>query len=287
VIAMLQHVGLLTDFGTRAGYVSSMKGVILSICDSCSIVDLSHDIAPQNVMEAALFLENCCRYFSRGFIFLAVVDPGVGTTRKMLCLRTRSRGQVFIAPDNGLLDLVMKAQGVDLLVSLENKRYWRESTSWTFQGRDVMGPVAAHVAAGVNIADLGPTIDPGNAVKLAIPPPSRVSGDGIITGAVLYADQFGNVVTNVQEEHLATARMMPDDVLEIRLPGSGNATRPPTRAPFKRTYADVDPGEFLCLLNSENRFEIATNRGSAAAKLGLVASGHPIEIKKVKRHGTP
>ncbi len=284
---MLQHVGLLTDFGTRAGYVSSMKGVILSICDSCSIVDLSHEIAPQNVMEAALFLENCCGYFPRGFIFLAVVDPGVGTARKMLCARTRLHGQVFIAPDNGLLGPVMKAQGVELLVSLENKRYWRKAQSWTFHGRDIMAPVAAHVAAGASIADLGPAMDPGSAEKLAMPPPVRASEDGFITGAVLYADQFGNVVTNVQEEHLATARMMPDDVLEIRLAGSGNATCPPTRAPFKRTYADVDPGEFLCLVNSENRFEIAANRGSAAAKLGISGSGYPIEIKKVKRHGTP
>jgi S-adenosylmethionine hydrolase len=175
---MLQHVGLLTDFGTKAGYVASMKGVILSICDSCSIVDLSHEISPQNVMEAALFLENCCGYFPRGFIFLAIVDPGVGTARKMLCFRTRSRGQVFIAPDNGLLGLIMRAHDVDMLVSLENKRYWRETTSWTFHGRDIMGPVAAHVAAGTSIADLGPSMDPGNAVRLTMPPSSEVSDDG-------------------------------------------------------------------------------------------------------------
>ncbi len=284
---MLQHVGLLTDFGTRASYVSSMKGAILSICESCSIIDLSHEIAPQNVMEAALFLENCCTFFPRGFIFLAVVDPGVGTSRKMLCLRTRSRGQVFIAPDNGLLDLVMAAQGVDLLVSLENRRFWRESTSCTFHGRDIMGPVAAHVAAGAEIADLGTTMDPANTVKLAMPPPGRVSADGTITGAVLYADQFGNVVTNVQEEHLGIARVLLGEVLEIRFSGEDKAGHPPVRAPYNRTYADVGQGGLLCLLNSEKRFEIAANRGSAAIKLGISGSGQSIEIKKVKRHGIP
>jgi S-adenosyl-L-methionine hydrolase (adenosine-forming) len=282
---MVQHVGLLTDFGTRAGYVSSMKGVIISICDSCSIDDLSHEIAPQNVMEAALFLENCCEYFPRGFIFLAIVDPGVGTSRRMLCLRTRSRGQIFIAPDNGLLDLVMKAQGVDLLVSLENKRYWRETTSCTFHGRDIMGPVAAHVAAGVNIADLGPTIDPSSVVKLVLPLASHVDDAGNISGAVLYIDQFGNVITNVQQNLLENAGVQLDDMLEIRFPGRFKGVHPSIRAPFKRTYADVGEGEFLSLLNSENRFEIAANRDSASAKLGLSGGEHSIEIRNVKRHG--
>ncbi len=279
---MLRHVGLLTDFGTKAGYVASMKGVILSICDSCSIVDLSHEIAPHNVVEAALFLENCCGYFPRGFIFLAVVDPGVGTGRKLLCLRTRSKGQVFIAPDNGLLGIVMGSQGVDLLVSLENNRYWREATSRTFHGRDIMGPVAAHVAAGADIADLGPAMDPHSALKLVMPSPSQMNDDGAINGAMLYSDQFGNVVTNVQEEHLKKIHVMPDDALEVGFPGSGRASVSPISVPFKHTYADVGQGEFLCLINSENRFEIAVNQGSAAAKLGFTGSGQPI---RVKRHG--
>nr|MDO8085100.1 SAM-dependent chlorinase/fluorinase [Candidatus Sigynarchaeum springense] len=281
---MPQRVGLLTDFGTKAGYVSSMKGVIMSICDSCSIVDLSHEIAPQNVMEAALFLENCSGYFPGGSIFLAVVDPGVGTNRKMLCLRTRSKGQIFIAPDNGLLDPVMKAQGVDLLVSLANKRYWLETTSQTFHGRDIMSPVAAHVAAGVDIADLGPAMDPSSVVKLEMPPPSKVGEGGTITGAVLYSDRFGNVITNVGEEQLGNAGMLLGDVLDVCFQGSGKDMGSTISAPFKRTYADVGQGEFLCLLNSENRFEIAINQGSAAARLGIASSGRSIQVK---RHGRP
>lgn len=281
---MASLIGLLTDFGTRASYVSSMKGAILSICDACTIVDLSHDISPHDIMEAALFLENCCEYFPRGFIFLAVVDPGVGTSRRMLCLRTRSRAQVFIAPDNGLLDPVMQAQGVDLLVSLENHRYWRVARSDTFHGRDIMGPVAAHVAAGIDIAALGPAIDPSTTVKLAMPPQSRVAEDGTITGAVLYIDQFGNVITNVRKEQLVKAGVRQDDMLEIRFHANGKGTRPGIQAPLKHTYAEVGSGEYLCLINSENRFEIARNIGSAATGLGVQESGSLLEIKDVTQH---
>ncbi|MEX2682998.1 MAG: S-adenosyl-l-methionine hydroxide adenosyltransferase family protein [Candidatus Sigynarchaeota archaeon] len=277
---MPQYIGLLTDFGTRAGYVASMKGVILSICSSCHIVDLSHEITPQNVMEAALFLENCSGYFPRGFIFLAVVDPGVGTNRKMLCLRTRSKGQVFIAPDNGLLDLVMNAQGVDLLVSLVNKRYWLDATSQTFHGRDIMSPVAAHVAAGVDIADLGPAMDPSSAAKLAMPPPSRVCEDGTITGAVLYLDMFGNVITNVREEQLKAISAKVGDVLDVTFQGLHDPEHTTITVPLKRTYADVGRMEFLCLVNSEGRFEIAVNQGSAGSKLGVFGGGHPIGVKR-------
>jgi S-adenosylmethionine hydrolase len=172
-----------------------------------------------------------------------------------------------------------------VLVSLENKRYWRETTSRTFHGRDIMGPVAAHVAAGASIADLGPAMDPSSAVKLVLPAASHVNDAGIITGAVLYVDQFGNVVTNVQQDHLTSAGVQLDDVLEIRFPSWSKGIHVPIRAPFKRTYADVGQGEYICLLNSENRFEIATNRGSAAAKLGLSGGEHSIEIRNVKRHG--
>ncbi len=100
---MKARIGLLTDFGTKAGYVASVKGTILSICDDCTIIDLSHDISPQNVMEAAYFLDNCALFFPSNFIFLVVVDPGVGTDRKMLCVKTRKKEQIFIAPDNGVL----------------------------------------------------------------------------------------------------------------------------------------------------------------------------------------
>ncbi|MBN2152232.1 MAG: SAM-dependent chlorinase/fluorinase, partial [Candidatus Lokiarchaeota archaeon] len=254
---MAQHVGLLTDFGTKAGYVASMKGAILSTCASCTIVDLSHEIAPHNVMEAALFLENCCGYFPRGFIFLAVVDPGVGTGRGLLCLRTRKGGQVFVAPDNGLLHPVMEARGVDLLVSLENRKYWRDVPSRTFHGRDIMAPVAAHVAAGVEVSDLGPARDPASAVRLEMPPPARVDGGDAASGAVLYSDQFGNVVTNLGREHLEALGVHEGEVLGLAFQGDGGATTCTIAAPLEHTYAGVGRGELLCLLNSEGRFEVA------------------------------
>jgi len=109
---MRKQIGILTDFGSKDGYVASMKGVIASTCDDCTIIDLSHDMTPQDITGAALFLESCCGYFPEGFIFLVVVDPGVGTARRILCLQTEQKGQLFIAPDNGVLDLVVKQQGV-------------------------------------------------------------------------------------------------------------------------------------------------------------------------------
>jgi S-adenosylmethionine hydrolase len=281
---MRPHVGLLTDFGTRAGYVASMKGVMLSIYNDCTIVDLSHDITPQSIIEAALFLENCCEYFPDGFVFLAVVDPGVGTTRKMLCLRTSTRQQIFIAPDNGLLDLVMKAQGVSQLVSIENRLYWRGVPSWTFHGRDIMGPVAAHVAAGVDIGNLGPPMDPNKAVRLVLPSPVLVSKDGSIAGAVLYTDHFGNMVTNIRTSDVEKAGIVTGDVLEIHLSTRTDLQRPAISAPLKHTYAEVGMGEFLCLINSENRFELAVNQGSAVSTTSMSGSGHLIMVRCHDRH---
>nr|MDO8115192.1 SAM-dependent chlorinase/fluorinase [Candidatus Sigynarchaeota archaeon] len=272
-------IGLITDFGTRAGYVASLKGVILSIHSDCTIVDLSHDISPQNIVEAALFLDNCTLYFPEGFIFLTVVDPGVGTSRKMLCMETKQKRQVFIAPDNGVLSLVAQSQGVAKLVTLENKKYWRETTSWTFHGRDIMAPVAAHVAAGTPIEKIGPTIDPGQMIKLSLPRESYVHDDGTIAGYILYADQFGNVITNVLEEELSKAGITLNDTLGITLV-SGKKVLKAISAPFKKFYAEVKAGEFLCLLNSENRFEIAINCGSAMSNLGNTGQGQEILVKK-------
>ncbi|HME55699.1 MAG TPA: SAM-dependent chlorinase/fluorinase [Candidatus Lokiarchaeia archaeon] len=279
---MRKQIGLLSDFGTKDGYVASMKGVIVSICDDCTIIDLSHDITPQNVTEAALFLESCCEYFPEGFIFLVVVDPGVGTARRILCLQTEQNGQIFIAPDNGVLDLVVKQQGVNTLVSIENPQYWRETTSSTFHGRDIMSPVAAHIAAGTNIDDLGPAVDPATMLPLNLPRKSYIHVDGVIAGALLIVDHFGNVITNISTDLLNEAAIEIDDILDIFFV-KGKKVLEHLLVPYKSVYADVEPGEFVCLLNSENRFEIAINQGNAGRKLTILQDITEILVKKHAR----
>ena len=279
---MQKQIGLLTDFGTKDGYLASMIGAIASICNDCSIMDLSHDIAPQNVTEAALFLDNCCEYFPEGFIFLVVIDPGVGTSRRMLCLQTEQKQQFFIAPDNGVLDLVVKKQQVKMVVSIENQQYWRETTSRTFHGRDIMGPVAAHLASGTSILDFGPLIDPSTMTRLDVPRESYIHTDGVITGAVLAIDNFGNIITNISTDLLNEAGIEADDILHVSFV-KGKKILDHLLIPYKNVYADVDAGEFLCLLNSENRLEIAINQGSAAAKVAMIHDATEILVTKRAR----
>lgn len=279
---MRKQIGLVTDFGTKDGYVASIKGVIASICEDCTIIDLSHDITPQNVIEGALFLDTCCNYFPEGFIFLVVVDPGVGTSRRMLCLQTEQKIQYFIAPDNGVLDLVVKRRGVKTLVSIENEQYWLDTSSRTFHGRDIMGPVAAHVAVGVDILELGPVIDPSMMTRLNLPRDSYIHTDGVIAGAILHIDHFGNVITNISDEILNLSNIEVNDVLDVSLVKEKKILQH-LLVPYKNTYGDVNPGEFVCLLNSEKRFEIAINNGNAASKLSILKNITEVLVMKHAR----
>ncbi|MFX0100277.1 MAG: S-adenosyl-l-methionine hydroxide adenosyltransferase family protein [Candidatus Hodarchaeota archaeon] len=272
---MEKHVGLVTDFGTKAGYVASMKGVILSTCPECIITDLSHEIPPQNIMEAALFLENCCHYFPENYIFVIVVDPGVGSSRRILALRTKRLNQFFVAPDNGVLDLIIKDQGVGELIVLENKEFWRPSTSHTFHGRDIMSPVAAHVANGVAINELGSSLGISEIIHLDIPSSEFIDASREILGAVLYLDNFGNIITNITKDSLDKATISINDYLLVNIDGSREMS-----VPFKNFYSEVEPGSFVCLLNSENRFEISINEGNAADVLQNISKFKKVTVKK-------
>ncbi|MBD3188141.1 hypothetical protein GF325_14995 [Candidatus Bathyarchaeota archaeon] len=268
-------IGILTDFGTRAGYVASMKGVILSICDS-RIIDLSHDITPHDIQEAAYFLDNVTLYYPDGFIFLIVVDPGVGSSRRILALETKKKHQFFIAPDNGVLDLVIKEQGIRTLHSVENDQYARSSTSHTFHGRDVMAPCVAHLASGVEIDEFGPKVDPRTIVTLDIPEPEFRSDTNTIHGIVLYIDDFGNVVTNIREEQLGRLLVAPGVIMKVSF-GSSPSLKT-MEMNFLQYYASAPKGDFLCLFNSENRFEVARNQASAARALGSIKPGEHVSV---------
>jgi S-adenosylmethionine hydrolase len=263
-------ITLMTDFGTADSYVGTMKGVILGIAPHAHLVDLSHEIAPQNVHQAAFVLFASYSFFPAHTIHLAVVDPGVGSVRRAIALRTPAG--TFVGPDNGVFSYVMAREPVEALVELADPRYRLSRISHTFHGRDVFAPAAAHLAAGVPVADLGPPIsDP---VTLSLPR-LQVAAAGVV-GQVLHIDHFGNVITSI-------GQLQWDDNELCLEPAFGDA-RPPVRldaartvvvvagqvvAEVHRTYANIAPGEMLALVGSSGYLEIAVREGSASSILGV------------------
>jgi S-adenosylmethionine hydrolase len=275
-------VTLTTDFGTADGYVGTMKGVVLGIVPNVQLVDISHEIAPQDVRQAAFVLYTATPFFPRHAVHLVVVDPGVGGARRAIAVRT-SAG-TFVGPDNGVFSYVMAPDSVEAVVALTDPRYHLPRVSHTFHGRDVFAPVAAHLAAGVPIAALGPPVhDP-----VTFPPPRLEVGRGRITGEVLHVDRFGNVVTSIgrlvwrgDELRLAPVfRETGDDeetacfrADEARVAVAGREI-----GGVCRTYAAVEPDEVLALVGSGGHLEIAVREGSAARRLD-VRPGVPVVLR--------
>jgi S-adenosyl-L-methionine hydrolase (adenosine-forming) len=244
-------IALLTDFGLRDHYVSAMKGVMLGICPEASLVDISHDVAPQDVLGAALELAAAYAYFPPGTIFLVVVDPGVGSTRRAIAVD--AGGYRFVAPDNGVLSLVVERSPLAGAVELTASEYARSTISKTFEGRDRFAPAAAWLATGVPLTALGRPAPP--LVRLEVPSP-RATAAGI-DGAVLRVDRFGNLITNIDQ---ATLRKL-SGVVTVQI---GSYVIPRIVA----TYAEAKAGELCALVGSSDHLEIAVNGGSAAATVG-------------------
>jgi S-adenosylmethionine hydrolase len=235
-------IALLTDFGTRDPYVASMKGVLAGRTN-VPVVDLTHEIAPFDVLEAAWFLGTVVPYWPAGTIFVCVVDPGVGTSRRIIaCERD---GRVFLAPDNGLLTFVAPHQ----LHSVENESLFLPKGSNTFHGRDRFAPVAAAIANGLPFDQLGPRID--RIVTLDYEPPSY--GDDVVYGTVVAIDRFGNVITDVE------ASRIPFAPFAMRV-GAHSIDR------LETSYGDAAPGPFL-IVGSSGRVEISIANASAAEEL--------------------
>ncbi len=258
-------ITLLTDFGTRDAYVASLKGVILGLNPEARLVDLTHDIPPQDILAGAFVLAEAAPYFPPGAIHLAVVDPGVGSARRGLA--ARCRGRFWVGPDNGLLRLAW-GESPDLsIVSLENPAFFRPEVAATFHGRDVFAPVAAHLSLGVALEQLGPAVtDP---VPLPVAAPT-FSADAA-RGEIIYVDRFGNLVANLPAGPLLDWLAGQEFHLEV---GPLRLTR------LARTYADAPPGEFLALIGSHGYLEIACAQDRAARRLGL-GVGQPVLIRKV------
>ncbi|MGC8786333.1 MAG: SAM hydrolase/SAM-dependent halogenase family protein [Anaerolineae bacterium] len=243
-------IALLSDFGTVDGYAGIMHGVILRINPRAVIVDVSHDIPPQDVHTAAFVLSTVYPYFPIDTIYVVVVDPGVGSERRALAVRT-PRG-IFIAPDNGVLSYVFAREPIDEMVHLTNAQYWLLPLSDTFHGRDLFAPVAAHLSLGVSLNELGPAIqDP---VRLPVPK-AVAQQDGTIYGQVLHIDRFGNLITNIPHELLQANQAWRVHIAGYEVIG------------LSKAYAMAADGELLALIDSSGYLELAVRNGSAAEKL--------------------
>jgi len=256
-------VTLLSDFGTDDAYVGIMKGVILSIAPAARLVDLTHAVPPQDVVAGALLLRSAVDYFPIGTVHLAVVDPGVGSTRKPVAVVT-NRG-LLVGPDNGLLYPAASAMGLREARRLEREELFLQPVSRTFHGRDVFAPAAAHLAAGTRAESLGPIL--AELQPLALSPP--LVRDGMISGEVIHVDHFGNLITSVPATLLTQVGPAP---LVVHPESRGDL-------PLLGSYSDVDEGAPLALVGSWGQIEIAVRNGHAARELGI-GVGARIVVKR-------
>jgi S-adenosylmethionine hydrolase len=255
-------IALLTDFGWRDHFAGVMKGVIAGIAPRAQVVDLCHDVEPQEIDQARFLLRASVPYFPRGTIFVCVVDPGVGSARRALCVE--SGGRIFIGPDNGLFTEVLSEPGARAR-EISNPKLRLPVLSQTFHGRDVFAPAAAHLAAGVPPSRLGKLVrDP---VRLPSLDPVR-TGRRFWSGRVAHIDRFGNLVTN-----LPAAEFLPPAVRGAAVSaGFRNISR------ICRSYAEAPEGELFLIAGSSGTIEISLKQGSAAKQLG-VAVGAPVELE--------
>jgi len=244
-------ITLTTDFGTRDGYSASMKGVILSLAPSAVIVDITHKIEPQDMRQAAIALSTAAPYFPAGTIHVAVVDPGVGTDRAILAVSAGE--QVYLAPDNGLLELIFSRHPDHEVRRVENRELFLPHISRTFHGRDILAPVAAHLASGTPLEAVGPAVS--DYQRGAFPQPEVRKG--LVLGQIVYRDHFGNLITNISDRHLEPFDL---STLQVRA-GYTRIDR------LSDSYSDAAKGELLCLIGSGGFLEIALREGSAADKL--------------------
>lgn len=252
-------ITLLSDFGLKDSYVAEMKAVILSVSPETNIIDISHSVDKFDVRMGSFVLASAAPYFPEGAIHLAVVDPGVGTERRPLLVET-SRA-FYVGPDNGLLMLAAQRDGIKRAYVISNRELMLPKVSYTFHGRDVFAPAAAHLARGTQPSHFGPSIDDCITPKFARP----VLKAGKLDAEVLHIDDFGNIITNVTLEDLKKAGVRPTNMVSIRLKNRK------ANMPFCRAYGEVPPKAELAQVGSHGFFEIAINQGSASKSFNAKA----------------
>jgi len=268
-------ISLVTDFGTEDAYVGIVKGVILSVNPGARIVDVTHNIAPGDVSQAAYLLETAYGYFPPGTVHVVVVDPGVGSVRGIIALEMD--GHRFLAPDNGVLSAVLVKDESVRVVSVENSELFLPSPSRTFHGRDIFAPVAGHLAGGMDMAALGPVMKRHDLVSIHIPKPVFTETPGII-GTIISADRFGNLITNIMDKDLSGhfGQIEPGE-LAIRISGR-------TIEGLSDTYGTVVAGVPLVVMGSTGRLEISINGGNAG-EIFNAGLGETVRVEKISTPG--
>ncbi|MBN1793783.1 MAG: SAM-dependent chlorinase/fluorinase [Candidatus Omnitrophica bacterium] len=263
-------ITLTTDFGLKDSYVASLKGVILGIHPHARIVDITHLISPHNIVEAAFTLMCTYPYFPEGTIHVAVIDPGVGSHRKAICVTGDNR--IFLGPDNGVLWLCSQRLSNFSTYQIDNHALFTASPSYTFHGRDIFAPVAAHLALGMRAQELGGPVARIQSLNL----PQPIVNNDAIEGTVLHIDSFGNILTNIHRSHLAhfdtDQRQYIIHIGQITFTG------------ISQTYAEQRMGETFALFSSSDFLEIATRERSVAALLGAHI-GQAVVLKRSIRNG--
>jgi S-adenosyl-L-methionine hydrolase (adenosine-forming) len=253
-------ITFLSDFGLQDDFVGTCHGVIARIAPKATIIDVTHGIEPQAILQGALVLANTVPYMPEG-VNLAVVDPGVGTGRRALALRDAS-GRLYVGPDNGLLVPAAEKQGgVEGAWELANPAYMLEPVSRTFHGRDVFAPAAAHITVGVDPGELGPTVEPASLVRLELPEPDV--GGSRISATVLYVDRYGNVQLNLARSDVERAGIVPGRRVELDL---GMDRYYATAA---STFADARPGDIILYEDAYQNIAVAITDGNAAEMFSI------------------
>ena len=248
-------ITLITDFGVDDEYVGVMKGVILSINPAAIIVDITHHIEPQDLIQAAYIIKYSFKYFPEGTVHVVVVDPGVGSNRAIIALELT--GHIFLAPNNGALTLLMDEGNIGSIVRVEDSRYFLESVSRTFHGRDIFAPVAAYLSKGIGIKALGAPIDKVDLERLSVKY-AGISNNGELVGAVVFIDRFGNLITNIDAKSLDKfCKACKEERLEFRI-GQNKIIG------LSKSYESASPQSPLAIIGSRGYLEIAVNCGSAS-----------------------
>jgi S-adenosyl-L-methionine hydrolase (adenosine-forming) len=261
VVSRFEFVSFLSDYGRSDEFVGVCHGVILDLAPQLRMLDVTHDVPAFDVRAGALALARAVQYLPAGLV-LAVVDPGVGTSRR--CIVVEAGHGMLVGPDNGLLaPAVALLGGPERVVALENEQYQLQAPGPTFAGRDIMAPAIAHIANGVPLTVLGDDVDPASLAPGLLPLPRLEPGQ--VHGEVLWVDRFGNCQLNISPDVLQNLGVAPGDVVEVRM---GDAGR---RARWTKTFADAQPSELVLVVDSYGSCALAYDRQSAAGLLKLRA----------------